>query len=348
MGDSMPFISIVIPVRNESRHIESVLSALVEQDYPKEKIEIIVCDGRSDDETVPIADRFAANSPIKQRTLTNPAMRSSGGRNVGLRAARGDIVCFIDGHCRIGSNGMLAAVAKLMADQDLHCIARPQRLYADTEGFFQRAVVLARASRLGHAADSTIYEQHFVERVCDPASAGAIYRRSVFDVVGPYDETFDACEDVELNVRVRQAGLKAVLTSAAEIFYVARNSPQALFKQMARYGTGRMRLMRKHASERSMKVFVPLAIFTFIALTPVVDLALPWPVARGWSTIVGLYVLTLFSAGFFAAAKEKASSFSAKVRLGAAVAFALLVIHVGLGWGELRGLLTSRDSTPPA
>jgi GT2 family glycosyltransferase len=253
-------------------------------------------------------------------------------------------VCFVDGHCRIASKEMLAAVARLMADSSVHCISRPQRLYADSQQIFQRAVVLARASRFGHAADSTIYEQQFVERVCDPASAGAIYRRSVFDQVGAYDETFDACEDVELNVRVRQAGLKAVLSSAVEIFYVARSSPRALFKQMARYGAGRIRLMRKHASERSLKVFVPLAILVFLALTPLASLTLPWPINLVWAALLAIYALALLCTGLLIATKDKDLTFMKQVRMTAAVAFALLVIHVGLGWGELQALLTANSS----
>jgi hypothetical protein len=71
---------------------------------------------------------------------------------------------------------------------------------------FQDVLAHARATPLGHGRDSTIFSLD-QEGPVNPMSAGALYRRSVFDRIGYYDESFDACEDVEFNYRVWKAGL---------------------------------------------------------------------------------------------------------------------------------------------
>src|SRR6185369_4000123 len=99
------------------------------------------------------------------------------------------------------------------------------------------------------------------------------------------------------------------------------------------------RLMRKHASERSVKVLVPLGILMFLAVTPFAGLAFPSPVNVLWVAFCGVYLMALLTAGIASAAKEKDVSMTARISLVPAVALALVVIHAGLGWGELRELI---------
>ena len=335
-GIRIPLISIVLPVKNEAPHIVAVLESLQAQDYPADRLEIIVCDGGSDDGTPRIVQDFAASAVVPVRVVDNPGVRSSAGRNTGVGSARGEIICFVDGHCRIGSSDMLRAIARLMSDEEVACLSRPQRLYADTENIFQRAVVLARASRLGHGADSTIYDEN-VERRCDPASAGAIYKREVFQQIGSYDESFDACEDVDFNVRVREAGLTAMISSQLEVFYVARRSPQGLFKQMVRYGSGRIRLMRKHRSERRIPVLVPVALLSLLALWPVAAVLLPPIIRYAWSAAALAYLVLIAVTALWLAMREK-DTLLQRMQLAGATLLALLIIHIGLGSGELMEL----------
>ncbi len=120
----------------------------------------------------------------------------------------------------------------------------------------QRAIALARSSRLGHHPDSFIY----ANRECfSPAHSVAVaYRREVFEEVGHFDERFDACEDVEFNHRIDKSGRKCFFSPSIRIRYFPRSSLRGLFQQLVRYGRGRMRMLKKHPETFSPGSFLPV------------------------------------------------------------------------------------------
>ncbi|WP_051694382.1 glycosyltransferase [Desulfohalovibrio reitneri] len=119
-----PFITVVMPVRNEARFIEGTLYSLLEQDYPGDRFEIIVADGFSDDGTRDIVSRLAGSHP-QVRLADNPGRRSSAGRNVGFRLGRGDYFLVVDGHCHIPTTGLLAHLARIFRETGADCLGRP-------------------------------------------------------------------------------------------------------------------------------------------------------------------------------------------------------------------------------
>src|SRR5207253_399201 len=100
-------------------------------------------------------------------------------------------------HCELDNPHYLAELADAFTARGADCVGRPQPLEVAGAGRLQRAIAAARASRLGHHPDSHIWSDRagFVP----PQSVAVAYRREVFEVVGLFDERFDACEDVEFN-----------------------------------------------------------------------------------------------------------------------------------------------------
>jgi glycosyltransferase involved in cell wall biosynthesis len=262
-----PFITVVMPVRNEARFIADTLGQLRGQDYPNDRFEILVADGMSDDGTRDIVARIAEEDE-RVRLHDNPKKRSSAGRNVGFRAGQGDYFVVVDGHCHIPDDQFLRNIVACFEKSGADCLGRPQPL--DPPGLtpFQKSVALARASRLGHGGDSLIYGDY--EGFASPVSNGAAYRREVFEKVGYVDEDFDACEDVEFNYRVEQAGLKAYTSPKLTVRYYPRKNLSALLGQMRRYGRGRTRLYRKHPALLSLSALIPACfvggVAAFVAL----------------------------------------------------------------------------------
>jgi GT2 family glycosyltransferase len=163
----------------------------------------------------------------------------------------------------------------------------------------------------------------------DPASSGAAYRRSVFAEIGFYDERFDACEDVELNTRLRKNGMKAYTDPRLAVFYEPRATLPALIRQMTRYGRGRVRLMLKHRDCVSAAQIAPAILLAWIAAAIVSAIA-RYP-ASVWLR------LFLFAPVCMYLAAAALSSF----RLARKSGFRLLwqapliygAIHLGLGAG---------------
>ena len=322
---SQPFISVIIPVRNESKFIARTVEYLQIQEYPEDRMEIIVVDGQSDDNTREIVAKIA-RSDKRVKLFENPRRLSSAARNIGAEKARGDIVLYIDGHTYIDNTQLLDNTAKLMTEKDVSVLSRPQFLETPDNDRFQRAVALARESAVGHGLDSTIYESR--ELYVNPASSAAAYTRAILDDLNGFDERFDAAEDYEFNYRVGKAGYRSFTSLKLAVYYYPRKSFGALFKQMARYGIGRMRLAVKHPETFGLGTLIPVLFTLGLLLLPF--LALLPPTARyAYAALYGLYLALVLG-----------SSLVISVRRGLAylgyLPFIFPTIHLGLGFGFLR------------
>jgi succinoglycan biosynthesis protein ExoA len=332
-AEAPPFISVLVPVRNEAAFLGATLDRLLNQDYDRRRFEVLVADGGSTDGTravVAARQRRWANL----RLLDNPGRWSSAGRNVALAAARGDLVVLIDGHCELDGPHYLSEIASAFVRSGADCVGRPQPLDVTGATPLQRAVAAARASRLGHHPDSYIYSDR--EGPAPPQSVAVAYRREVFDRVGRFDEAFDACEDVELNHRVARAGLSCFFTPRVRVRYHPRASLGGLFRQMVRYGRGRVRLLRKHSETFSLKSLLPGLFLAGLLLGPL--LACLWSALwLVYGGIVGVYALTvlLFSVGL--------SVREGRLDLLPWMPPAFLAIHLGAGVGILREALTGPE-----
>ena len=326
-----PFITVVMPIRNEERYIASTLKQLLEQDYPRDRYEVIMADGMSDDRTREIVGEIAKEHP-NVRLIDNPGMRSSSGRNVGFKNGKGDIFLVVDGHCYIPTDKLLKNIVECFDKSGAQCLGRPQPLDPPDLTEFQRAVALARASRIGHSGDSLIYAN--IEGFVSPVSNGAVYRREVFNKIGYVDEAFDACEDVEFNYRVEAAGFKTYMSQALTIKYYPRESLKGLFRQMVRYGKGRINFIKKHPETLNVDTLVPLLFACGFIITPVIGILWPFFVWT-WALIYGLYLcLVLFSAGFIAS-REGWRYFKHLPAI-------YIVVHFGLGTGLARALTSAK------
>ena len=254
-----------MPVQNEERFIASTLSQLISQDYPKNRREIIVADGESIDRTREIVREIAKiNSQVI--LISNPGKLPSSGRNVGFKKGRGDIFLVIDGHCKINNNFLLKNIVACFEQSRVQCLGRSQPLDPPDISKFQKAVALARGSQIGHSGSSLIYSNY--EGYVSPISHGAIYKKEIFKKVGYVDENFDACEDVEFNYRIEKAGFKAYMSPLLAIKYYPRENLRDLFKQMARYGKGRFKFIKKHPKAFTLEVIIAPAFFLGICSIP--------------------------------------------------------------------------------
>jgi succinoglycan biosynthesis protein ExoA len=290
-ASALPLVSVIVPVRNEEPFLRGTLRQLLEQHYDPERFEVVVADGRSTDGTAAVVRDLVVRYP-NLRLLDNPARLSSAGRNQAIRAARGEILVIVDGHCDLDSRGYLRDLVEAFARSRADCIGRPQPLDVAGATPLQRAIAAARSSWLGHHPSSFIYSN--AEQFVSPHSVAVAYRREVFEAVGLFDESFDACEDVEFNHRVARAGFRCFLTPRVRVRYHPRSSLDGLCRQMFRYGRGRVRLLRKHRETFSVLGFLPAAFVLSVVLGAGLSWFSPWiaaPYAAGlllYAAVVGL------------------------------------------------------------
>lgn len=319
-----PFVSVLVPVRNEERHLERTLQALLTQDYPADRYEVIVADGQSEDGTAAIVRRWQERY-AQLHLVANPRRWSSAGRNAAWQRSRGEYIVIVDGHCHLPDRRYLRHVVEAFATSGADCLGRPQPLEVPNPTPFQEAVALARRSWLGHNPDSDIFAD--TPRFIPAQNTAVAYRREVFSQVGLFDETFDACEDVEFNTRVDQAGLRCYFAPALRVHYEPRRSFGALFYQLRRYGTGRARLAFKHPQALTWPAVLPPLLL--VGLLASLLAAAFWPHL--------LLLLGLAAAGYLlllvAVSLVVGRGRSWRVRCRIPLAF--VAIHFGFAWGFL-------------
>lgn len=330
-NNPLPFITVCMPVRNESRFITVTLKQLLDQEYPEDRFEIIVADGESDDGTQEIVAGLAESHP-QVILKNNPKRLSSAGRNIGFKSGRGDIFLVVDGHCYIPTKQLFKNILHGFEKSGADCLCRPQPLDPPDITTFQKAVALARQSRIGHGADSLIYSDY--EGVVSPVSHGAVYKRHVFEKIGYVDESFDACEDVEFNFRVEKAGLKSYMSPSIAIKYYPRESFKTLFRQMIRYGSGRFKLLKKHPETFSFFSMMPSFFIIGIILTPLSFLV---------NTILGFSALSIYILYILLLLIMSVSiSINTNPPLFPYISPIFYIIHAGLGLGFFYGMIRKK------
>lgn len=323
-------VSVIVPVRNEASSIESTLRSLLTQDFPRNRFDVIVADGGSEDDTVCRVRRLQGEFP-NLKLAYNPVRFSSGGRNIGVRLATGDVAVIVDGHCHIPDRHYLTNLVAAFESSAADCLGRPQPLDVPNPTAFQSAVAVARASRLGHNPESDIYSDQ--AKFVEPQSTAVAYRRDVFHRVGLFDERFDACEDVEFNQRVHDAGLTCFFTPSVKIVYHPRKTLAGLFKQLARYGAGRARLARKWPSSLSLPAIVPPCWAVWLVVGAVMAMLSP-VAAIIYLSLLGLYAIVIIGGSAWLGRTKPCP---VRLRLPGV----LLAIHFGFAWGFLRELCWS-------
>lgn len=245
-----PSVTIAMPAYNEERYIEACIASVQAQDYPKDRIEILVADGRSTDRTREILAKLAADDP-RIRVIDNPARLQAAGLGLLVKQARGDLIVRMDVHCEYAPDYVrrcVEALERTGADN----VGGAQRAKARTP--FQRAVCAALASPLG--VGGAAYRSSDSEGFVDTVFLGA-FRRKVFETIGLWDPGAITNEDAELNQRILDGGGRIYLSRDIVVHYFPRDSYKSLATQYYRYGRGRARTLIKLGTFPTLRPVLP-------------------------------------------------------------------------------------------
>ena len=328
----MIYLSIIIPVRNEEKFISDTLRMLINQDYPKERFELLVVDGMSTDSTRSVVETFIQKHPdIDIYLLDNPGCLSSRARNIGVQEAKGQLIGVIDGHVYIPNNQLFTNMERLIKENRALCLARPAPLdvpgLTDGKAYW---IAVARKTWLGHSRNSFIYSDF--EGFVNPMSSGFAYDKRVFNMVGYFDESFDAAEDVEFHYRLKKAGILAFTSPDFLIYSYPRESFTALFRQQVRYGEGRAKFVIKHPEGFTKETLIPAGILMFFALGPLAFIFrfLNASIPIAYTIAIMAYFAILIATGIVEATKRQ------RYLPGFIAALAIFITHLGFGFGFLK------------
>lgn len=324
MTQSLPFVSILIPVHNEEAYIDRCLQTVLAQDYPAHLMEVWIADGMSTDGTRKIiADYTRQHANIY--LVDNPGRIVPTGLNLLIPKATGNILIRVDGHCVIAPDYVTNCVRHLQED-GVDGVGGPMRTIG--EDFKSEAIALAMSSKFG-VGNSSFRTETGQTKLADTVPFPA-YTREILRKVGLYDEELVRNQDDEYNYRIREAGGKILLAEDVQSTYYSRGSLAKLWRQYYQYGFWKVRVLQKHPRQMSLRQFVPLVFVLSLILSLVFALVLPF----GWILLVvilGLYLLTNLAASLAIAKKED-------WRYLRLLPLAYVIIHLSYGSGFLTGL----------
>ena len=321
---TIPFVSVILPIRNEVSFISQSISTIQQQDYPANCIEILIADGISIDGTREIVlQRSAEDSRI--RLIDNPSKIVPPGLNVAILQSKGEFIIRIDGHTLIAP------------DYIKNCINTLQRTKADNVGGcmtadgtteFGKAVAIATSISFGVGNSKFHYAQGEVET--DSVYMGA-WPKDVFNRIGLFDEELVRDQDDEFNYRLREKGGTIILNPEIKSVYTTRSSPITLWKQYFQYGLWKIRVLQKHPRQMSLRQFIPPLFVLSLLISTLLTLTISW--GRWLLFLIALsYLLANITAAIITASKKGWNHL-----LLLPVTF--LIIHLSYGFGFLVGLV---------
>lgn len=324
-------VSVLMPVRNEERHVVAAVTSVLTQSHPP--YEVLVIDALSTDRTVELVRQLGDH---RVRVLTNPQRTIPAALNVGLRAARGDVIARVDAHARVNADYLRIGLRHLQ-DQEVAAVGGIRIAIAETAT--GQAVAAALSSPFGVGNSINHYASEAQDT--DHASFG-VYRADVAREVGGWDETLLVNEDVDFDHRIAAIGYRIRFDPDMRILWQVRETLRDFARQYRRYGRGKAAMVRKNGRSA-----VRVRHLTAPALVSVLGLAGAAALtgrAKVATVLVAPYAVALSAATVHT--RNKVKAVNAPLVLGS-----FATMHVTWGLGFLEGLLlgklpasaTSRD-----
>jgi succinoglycan biosynthesis protein ExoA len=323
-GESVA-VSVLVPVRNEERHIAASMAAMRAQRFPG-SLEFLLVDGSSTDRTREILSELASKDP-RIRVLENPRRTTPSGLNVALAHARGRWVARMDAHARYPEDYLALGVQRL-ARGDTRWVSGPQ--IPTGRGAISRAFSLALKTRLGRGGSQRWGDGRTAangEFEVDSGVFDGVWERSTLLEFGGWDEGWPRNQDSEMAGRFLARGERLVCLPGMAARYSPRDSLISLFRQYFQYGEYREKTAVRHPhTMRRSHLLAPA-----LALTAVATVASPSPFRRLARRAFAVYGAVLISAAAQAVSSEEEPEDVVLVPV------VLAIMHFAHGAGALRG-----------
>ena len=256
----LPFVSIIIPCRNEEKFIGKCLDSILAQDYPKDRLEVLVVDGMSEDGTREIVERYtdmslrarslachceqseaisardklrnlgiATSLPALAMTLKlldNPKKVTPCALNIGIKNAKGEIILWMSAHSRYEKD-YISKCVKYLKEYDADNVGGVMITLPRDNAFIGKAIatVLSHPFGVGNSVFRTgAKEPKWVDTVF-----GGCYKKEVFDKIGLFNESLVRSQDMEFNLRLKKTGGKILLAPDIVSYYYPKSNLKDFF-----------------------------------------------------------------------------------------------------------------------
>jgi glycosyltransferase involved in cell wall biosynthesis len=320
--ENHPAVSICIPCYNEENTIRKLLEALYRQTYPRNKLEVIIADGMSEDSTRQKIQAFQAENPdLAIKVIDNPKRIIPAALNSAIHAAKGVYIVRLDAH----SVPHPEYVARSISGLEHHLgnnVGGIWKIVPSKDTWIANAIAAAASHPLGVGDAKYRYADTPGESETVPFGA---FRKEYILSLGGYDESLLTNEDYELNTRILQSGGKIWLDPNIQVQYYSRPNLRALARQYLRYGYWKVKMLQRYPeSIRWRQALPPLFVLGLLAMA----IAAIWIPAVRWLLlgVMVLYIGALIISGLDVVLD------SSKYSMLLGVPVAIVVMHIS--WGS--------------
>lgn len=320
-----PFISVVVPVYNEEKYLDSCMDTLLKQDYPRELMRWFFIDGMSTDRTKEMLLDYQKTYPDLIRVLDNPNKTVPYAMNIGIREATGPYLIRLDAH------------AEYAEDYFSKCVEVLEETGADNVGGVMetksrtpigRTIAKMLSSRFG--VGDAQFRTGGSDGYVDTVPFGA-FRREIFEKIGLYDERLTRNQDSELNYRILKNGGKIYLSQKIKLAYYCRDSVKGIAKMA--HLNGKWNIITNKLCPGSMRLrhFIPFFFVMSLAGLPL--LGLLWP---GFFYMLGVELAAYLALDILFSVKA-ADNMKEFLQL----LYLFPTFHSCYGWGSVRGIIAA-------
>lgn len=261
-------VSVIVPVYNEQKYIGQCLKSLERQTFPIDKLEILMIDGGSKDDTVKIIESFKDKLPV--RILENKNRIVTYALNIGIENATGKYVVRMDAHAEYENTYIEKCIHYLeTTDADnVGGIAITKGVGVIGEA---NAEILSSTFGVGNSQFRVGCESGYVDTV--PFGA---FRKEIFDKIGKFNVDLPRSEDNDFNSRIRASGGKVFLASDIKFTYFCRNTATGLVDQAIKNGNALFLTLKHNPSAMSIRHYIPFLFVMSLLCLPILSAFVKW------------------------------------------------------------------------
>ncbi|MFC1945253.1 glycosyltransferase [Chloroflexota bacterium] len=224
--NELPFVSVVIPAYNAAATISDAIEAVMAQDYPDNRLEVIVVDDGSTDQTREIVRQYPVRLVHFDRN-----MGPSAARNAGAGQASGEIFAATDADDKV-DRGWLTNIVSGYEKPDIGAVVGSSHASYDTGDWQQRVIAeLGICLRSGKNVEK-LYSRHGYMDKNKSAGSNLSFRKSVFEQIGGYDASLWVGEEQDILWRVERAGYGVAFEPDAIVYVQPRQQLSDYFRQV--------------------------------------------------------------------------------------------------------------------
>ena len=324
-------VTAIIVVRNEEKYIKISLKSLLEQNFPRNKYEIILVDGNSDDNTIKNIEETIKKynkQNVKITILKNEKKLLAPGWNIGIQNAKGKYVTRIDAHASASKDFIktsLETIEKL--PEDIACVGG--RLISVSLEKEDKTISKVLSSPFGVGNSKFRYSEK--EQYVDTVAFG-LYKKEIFNKVGYFDETLERNQDNNMHNRIRKAGYKFYYNPEIKSEYYVRNNLKKMLKQGFLNGKWNIIVFRQDKESLSVRHLLPLAFVLSIILLVILSI-----INKIFLYILVAELITYFTLGIFFALKKTKNIIEILKML-----LYFLLLHISYGVGSLLSIFNRK------